>query len=121
MGSRGAKSGIINRVPNANNATIADGKITNWLLSPDKKHYQDFVDVGYSKDKPERLRKDLLNGIKNNEAMEHETNEHGEKTYNVDMLLGVTKKRKFRTGWQIDKGSAVPRLVTAFKIGAKRK
>lgn len=121
MGGRGAASGFVNRVPNANRATIADAKITKYLLDPTRTHYKEFVAVGYSKDKPEQLAMDLSNGVKNNAAMAFEANEHGERTFNVDMMLGVTRKARFRTAWQIDKGKDVPRFITAFRIGANRK
>lgn len=121
MGGRGAESGLVNRVPNASKATIADSKITRWLLDPAKKHYQEFAAVGYSENNPEILRNDLLRGIKESTAMAFEMNEHGDRIFNVDMFLGVDRKERFRTSWQIDKGKKYPRFITAFRIGAKRK
>lgn len=119
MGGRGSSSGIIRRVPNAKNATIADSKITQFLLMPGKKHYAEFISVGYSENNPEQLQIDLLNGLMYNSAKEYKTNEYGNKVYEVDMILGITKKKKFRTGWQIDKGSTHPRFITAHRIGEK--
>lgn len=121
MGGRGASSGFINRVPNAKNAVIADNKITKFLLAPNQKHYDEFVAVGYSENNPEQLRHDLLDGLANNTAKEYETNAHGDKAYEVDMILGVDRKAKFRTAWQIDKGSENPRFITAHRIGDNRK
>lgn len=114
MGSRGAKSGIVNRLPNYKNAIIEDSKITNFLLKPGKKHYNNFVEVGYTQGDAKRLRKEILEGLRKNKAIEYETNEHGEKAYEVDMILGVTSKELFVTGWQFDKGAKYPRFITAF-------
>lgn len=121
MGGRGATSGFVNRVPNADKATIADSKITKFLLDPTKKHYAEFVAVGYSKDDPERLKRDLLEGLPNSGAKMYEANAHGDRSFEVDMMLGVTRKAKFRTAWQIDRGSDSPRFITAHRIGVNRK
>lgn len=121
MGGRGAVSGFVNKVPNADSATIADSKITKFLLDPTKKHYAEFVAVGYSKDDPERLKRDLLEGLPNSGAKMYEVNAQGDRSFEVDMILGVTRKAKFRTAWQIDKGSDSPRFITAHRIGVNRK
>ncbi len=121
MGGRGAASGFVSKVPNADRAIIADSKITKYLLDPTKAHYREFTAVGYSKNNPERLRDDLLEGIKESSALAFDANEHGNRTFNVDMMLGVTRKARFRTAWQIDKEKDFPRFITAFRIGAKRK
>lgn len=121
MGGRGAVSGFVNRVPNAEKAVIADSKVTKYLLDPAKKHYSEFVAVGYSEDNPEQLKHDLLRGIVNNSAKEYEVDTHGNRAYEVDMQLGVSHKAKFRTAWQIDKGTNFPRFITAHRIGGNRK
>lgn len=36
MGGRGAVSGFVSKIPNADKATIADSKITKFLLDPEK-------------------------------------------------------------------------------------
>ena len=121
MGGRGAASGIVNRVPNADRAIIADSKITKYLLDPSGKHYKEFIAVGYSENNPEILKNDLLKAVKESAAMAFEPNMHGNRTFHVDMTLGVTRKARFRASWQIDTGKDFPRFVTAFRIGAKRK
>ena len=121
MGGRGAESGLVSRVPNANNATIADSKITKYLLDPTKKHYQEFVAVGYSENNPEILKNDLLKAAKESAAMAFEPNTHGNRTFHIDTMLGVTRKARFRTVWQIDTGKDSPRFITAFRIGAKQR
>lgn len=120
MGGRGASSGIVHRAPNYSKATIAEPKITKYLLDPSQKHYMEFVDVGYSKDKPERLKADLLKGLSKNEAEITKPNAHGDIGITVYMKLGVTKKKTFRTGWQIDKGTNFPRFVTAYRYDKMR-
>lgn len=119
MGGRGGFSGIVHRVPNYKNATVADAKITKYCLDPNRKHYKEFTDVGYSKNDPERLKKDLLKGLAENEAESTFPNEHGDRSFTVYMKLGVTKKRTFRTGWQIDKGTNFPKFVTAYRVKNK--
>ena len=121
MGGRGAVSGFVSRIPNAEKATIAESKITNYLLDPTKKHYAEFAAVGYSESDPERLKRDLLEGLRNNEAKTFEPNQHGDRAFEVDMMLGVTRKAKFRSAWQIDRGADNPRFVTAHRIGVNRK
>lgn len=121
MGGRGAVSGFVSKVPNAEKATIADSKVTKYLLDPEKKHYTEFVDVGYSKDDPERLKHDLLEGLNTSNAKMFEKNAHGDRSFEADMMLGVSRKEKFRTVWQIDKGAENPRFITAYRIGVDRK
>lgn len=43
------------------------------------------------------------------------TDKEGVTTFNMYMMLGVNKKEKFRTGWQIDAGEETPRIITAFR------
>lgn len=121
MGGRGASSGFVDRVPNADRATIADAKLAKYLLYPGKKHYNEFVAVGYSENNPERLKQDLLHGILNHPARSFEPNNYGARSFSVDMMLGVTHKAKFRTGWQIDKGESAPRFITAYRVKEVRK
>lgn len=121
MGGRGASAGFISRIPRAGKAVIHENKIINYLLKPDSKHYAEFVSVGYSRDNPGRLEQDLLEGLKNNEAERFDPNEYGNTTYNVYMMLGVTSKARFRTSWQIDKGTDFPRFITAHRVGGNRK
>jgi len=121
MGGRGASSGFVSKIPNAESATIADNKITKFLLDPEKKHYAEFIAVGYSKDDPERLKRDLLAGLNTSSAKMYEKNSHGDTAFEVDMMLGVTRKAKFRTAWQIDRGAENPRFITAHRIGVDRK
>lgn len=119
MGGRGSASGFVTRLPNHQNATIAERKITEYLLKPGTKHYQDFIDVGYSANNPEKLRNDILNGLKTNKALSFEENQHGNRAYQVDMELGITHKKLFRTSWQVDKGKEFPKLTSAYRISRR--
>lgn len=121
MGGRGALSGFVNSVPNADRATIADGKIMKYLLDPEKAHYPEFIAVGYSRDDPERLRQDLLSELRKNPATVYGSNGFSVVSFEVDMMLGVTRKKKFRTVWQVNVGTDYPRFVTAYRIGVNRK
>lgn len=121
MGGRGAAGGFVPRLPRMEKAFIHEDKITKFLLKPGAKHYAEFERVGYTPADTERLKRDILAGLQENEAKFFEPNEYGHTTYQVNMLLGVTKKRWFTTGWQIDKGSDYPRLTTAHMIGGETK
>ncbi len=121
MGGRGAVSGFVNRVPNAEKATIAESKITKYCLNPEKAHYHEFTAVGYSQEDPERLKRDLLDSVRSSsKAKMYEVNEHGERSFEVETELGVTRKAPFKTIWQIDKGSDYPRFITAYRVGRKK-
>ena len=121
MGGRGSAGGFIAKIPRADKAHIPDAKVVKYLLKPETKHYEEFIAVGYSKNDPDRLKSDLLNGLQSNRAKVYEANKHGNTAYEVDMTLGITTKARFRTAWQIDKGSDSPRFVTAYRIGGKSK
>lgn len=121
MGGRGAASGFISSVPNADRATIADGKIMKYLLDPEKAHYPEFIAVGYSRDDPERLRQDLLAGLRKGPAKVYGADDFSVVSFVVDTMLGVTREKKFRTVWQVDEGTDYPRFVTAYRIGGNRK
>ncbi|MCD7859584.1 MAG: hypothetical protein LUH51_05360 [Firmicutes bacterium] len=97
-------------------AYIVGNKITGYLLRPGTAHYQEFVDVGYSINDPEQLKTHLLTGVKTHNAIERKPSENGSRKFQVDMELGVTKKKLFRTGWQIDAGTTEPRFITAYRI-----
>lgn len=119
MGGRGALSGTVHRTPNYEKATIAESKITKYCLDPTKKHYREFINVGYSKDNPKQLEKDLLRGLSENEAEVFSPNSYGNISITVYMKLGVTTKKMFKTAWQIDKGTNFPRFITAYRNDKK--
>lgn len=94
---------------------IADEKITGFLLKKGAKHSEDFFDVGYSSDDPERLKRDIENGYNENEMSNLTESENGRERFRVYMDLGVNKKKRFRTAWMKDSEDGTPRFVTAFR------
>ena len=62
-----------------------------------------------------RLKADIQNGLKNNNAYRDvKRSKYGNTAYSVNMVLGIDKKEKVVTGWQIDKGDNKPRFITAY-------
>ena len=109
----GTDSGIIKA---GSKPFIHDDKITKFLLKPGAKHYLDFEKVGYTPEDSDLLKQDILNGFSENEMAEYQKNEKtGVVTFNVYMMLGKTKKKRFCIGWQVDAGSDFPRLITGFR------
>lgn len=94
---------------------IHDDKISKFLLKPGTKHYKDFEKAGYTPDDGEQLKNDILSGYASNEKSDIVKSKNGTINFNVYMGLGVTKKKRFCVGWQIDPGNDTPRLITAFR------
>lgn len=120
MGGRGAKIGIKKRIEGASHATIHDDKIYKFYLNPVKKHYKEFAAVGYTIDNAEQLRKDLLQGLLDNEVVEYKRSETGYTKAIVEMELGVTQKKMFRTVWGKEEGEQYFRNVTGHRIHKKK-
>ena len=106
------RSGIIHY---NSDTVIEDRKITGYLLNPEKTHYKDFVDVGYSKDNPQKLYDDIVSNFNETKAVNHRINYDEYDTYSVFMELGVDKKARFRTVWEIKNKGDKPRLVSAHR------
>lgn len=90
-------------------------KIEDYLLNPTKPHFKEFIDVGYMRGEGEKIFKDLESGFDINNATNFICYPDGAKEFVIYMLLGITKKRTFRTVWRIDKLSTLPRFITAFR------
>lgn len=90
--------------------------MTDYLLNPngDKNKADFFKTLGYNMKNRERLKKDILAKLKMNKALSYGKNINGDEVFQVNMLLGISKKRMVATGWVIPKGSKAPRLVTAY-------
>ena len=113
MGGRGA----ISRLPNYQRAVIVAEKLKNYLLSPmnGKGKAAFFASLGYRMQNFRRLKSDIQKGLKNNKAhIEEKRSKYGNKAYSVNMVLGIEKKAKKVTAWQIDKGDNRPRFITAY-------
>lgn len=109
---KSAESGIIHY---NSDTVIEDRKITGYLLNPERTHYKDFVDVGYSKDNPQKLYDDIVSNFNETKAVNHRINYDEYDTYSVFMELGVDKKARFRTVWEIKNKGDKPRLVSAHR------
>lgn len=116
FGSRGAMSGMVIRLPNYKKAKITGDKLKNYLLNPQKGNgkHNVFNSLGYNMQNFSRLKSDILEGLKNNEAKAYSKNKYGNRLYEVVMPLGIGEKHNILTVWQIDKGSKIPRLITAY-------
>ena len=114
------------RLPNYQRAVIVSKKLKNYLLHPikSKGKVEFFNSLGYKMQNFRRLKSDIQAGLKNNPAVPREkekTNKYGHKAYSVNMVLGIDKKARVVTGWQIDKGDNRPRFITAMPAKDKKK
>lgn len=116
MGGRGAKSGIKKQLPNYRNAVIHRNKLKNYLLSPEKSNGKaDFFNaIGYNMRNYKTLERDIRIGLKSNTAVAFNTDKYGNVSYEVIMEIGISKKEKVKTGWRVDNGTKIPRLITAY-------
>ena len=122
MGGRGAYSSSYTSVPNPSKAKIRGSKLTNYLLNPTKEPDKAnlFKSLGYSMKNADRLKSDMIEGLKNNKAKK--TNDKSVKNrtyYQVDMELGITDKQIIRTGWKRE-GKGRLEFVTAYPKRKKR-
>lgn len=90
-------------------------KFTHYFLKPGAKHSEDFFRVGYSQDNPMRLRYDIAAAFDMSKAVNRAVDKKGVETFNIYMELGVEKKKRFLTGWQIDEPGGKPRIITGFR------
>ena len=61
-----------------------------------------------------RFKADIREQLRKNKALKYEKDKYGGTAYQVDMPLGITKKRTVTTGWYAGKNEKLPRLVTAY-------
>lgn len=64
---------------------------------------KNFFDVGYSVDDCERLFNDISQEFDIEKAEFDRVSEDGAQSFVIEMQLGVTKKKTFKTAWRIDK------------------
>lgn len=93
---------------------IADKKITQFCLKPGGKHANEFFDVGYETTDFEQLKADIL-AQTNNEKVDIHIDDNNVEKFSIFMMLGKTKKKRFRTVWQKDTPNSKPRLITAHR------
>lgn len=119
MGGRGASSyRVIRRLKNFRNAVIPRNKLKNYILNPskDKNKAEFFASLGYNMKNYKRLINDVKSKLKTNKALKYkEKDKNGNEAYQVNMLLGVTKKRMVTTAWIIKPGEKSPQFITAYQ------
>ena len=108
-------------LPNADQARVGRAKITEYLLSNvnprggDKADF--FISFGYSADQWEEFAAALKR-----QGVSHEVSRIVESAYGVRYIVDGTletpddRNPSIRTVWQIDVGSAYPRLITAYPL-----
>lgn len=106
------------KIPNGSSAVVSRSKLTDYLLSdghPVGRYKANFFRaLGYSRDDPEALEKDLL-AVLENELIGTQSNEFGTK-YVVAGRIGRrdAEQKPVVTVWIILSGSDTPRFVTAY-------
>lgn len=93
--------------------TAAVAKLAKYCLNPEKRHSKELFDVGYKESDADLLFKHLEEGYDYSKRGNSEKTPYGEK-FDMPMLLGVTTKKLFNTGWQIDNGATEPKFLTAY-------
>ena len=100
--------------------TIAEPKISKFLLKPGAKHSAEFFDVGYSEQDGMRLNADMYQQFNESLKTDIRSSEDGTESFSIFMELGTAEKKTFRTVWQRDPGSEKPRLITAHREDKKK-
>lgn len=94
-------------------------KYTGYFLRSGAEHANEFFDVGYTPDDFLLLRYDMARRFDMEKAVDFTTNAKGETKFSIFMELGVTKKRWFRSVWQMDTPDSKPRIITAHREDKK--
>lgn len=100
--------------------TIAEPKISQYLLKPEAKHAAEFFDAGYSETDTERLNRDIYQQFDESLKVDIRILDDGTEAFSIFMELGTTGKKSFRTVWQRESGSEKPRFITAHREEKKR-
>ncbi|GAB1410283.1 hypothetical protein MASR1M90_14370 [Desulfovibrionales bacterium] len=115
-------------MPNVDEAIVAIEKISGYILDPDNekgKHKAKVLasafGLQFNEEDAEYLRSAIASGLANGTVTSESHSKHGKK-YNV--AIAITGKNghseEMTTGWIIDKGSEIPRFVTAILKGKKK-
>ena len=122
---KSAKSGIINILPEAENAIISSQKFTEYALNPlkDENKAKAFKEaLGYTLENIDELIANIQENIKNFNAVEKPDNGYGKRYEILMTLVGANgKKANVKTAWIIDKESGKPRLTSAYVTKKKIK
>jgi hypothetical protein len=105
-------------VPHAESASVERQKIVDYLLNPahpdngGKARF--FQRLGFSAENWEALRDALCVLATKFPIAEFETSPHGSKYVVSGELIGPSANAATRTVWIVERGSQIPRLVTAY-------
>ena len=99
--------------------TIAEPKISKFLLKPGAKHSAEFFNAGYTEQDGMLLNADIYQQFDDSLKTDIRIAEDGTESFSIFMELGTTHKKTFRTVWQRDPGSEKPRLITAHREDKK--
>jgi hypothetical protein len=107
------------KLPNASAARVEFEKILGYLLSDvhpvGKLEAQFFRGLGFDGSRPEELLAGLLRLARDKEVVEHMATAFGTKYVIDGVLVGPAgASGRVRTIWIVERGSAAPRLVTAY-------
>ena len=109
------------RIPNAEHAIVDIRKLRDYCLNPQNeegkhKAHQFYVKIGMRVDNAEELRDALLQAILTDDAKLGKNDVYGQR-YTIDFTLHWHgRQATIRSGWIINRGSEVPRLVTAYPL-----
>ena len=67
-----------------------------------------------------RLQEDIRKGLKGNRARRSEPNAYGRVHFQVNMVIGISRRELVVTGWFMDKGDSAPTLATVRKYHGKK-
>lgn len=99
--------------------TIAEPKISKFLLKPGAKHSSEFFNAGYTEQDGTLLNADIYQQFDESLKTDIRMAEDGTESFSIFMELGTTDKKTFRTVWQRDPGSEKPRFITAHREDKK--
>ena len=99
--------------------TIAEPKISKFLLKPSAKHSAEFFSAGYTEQDGALLNADIYQQFDDSLKTDIRISEDGTEIFSIFMELGTTDRKTFRTVWQRDPGSEKPRLITAHREDKK--
>jgi hypothetical protein len=107
------------KIPNADNAVIAEDKLRGYLLNVTHRRggpkARLLVSMGYAPDDWQRLESDLRIRHLTAEVDQSAEGSYGTRFEIVAPLIGPTGRSVgFRSIWQIDLGTDYPRLITMY-------
>ncbi len=95
-------------------------KLTEYLLKPGTKHFQEFLDVGYTEHDFQQLASDIAAQYSEDGRFDFKTESDGTKRFSVLVELGIKTHKTFQTVWRIDSESEKPRLITCYRVSVKK-